>query len=102
MRNATKKAAATTTLTVTMSKSQYGCPQPQIEIWLPRAANHRALSAELHQLAAKVELATPAHERWVVETGSIDRDSGRVYLELVDATPAEAQRGLAMLKQIAG
>ena len=29
-------------------------------------------------------------------------ESGRVYLELADATPAEAERGMAMLKKVVG
>jgi hypothetical protein len=28
-------------------------------------------------------------------------ESGRVYLELADATPAEAARGIAMLRKLA-
>jgi hypothetical protein len=29
-------------------------------------------------------------------------ESGRVYLELIDATPAEAARGMAMLATLVG
>ena len=29
-------------------------------------------------------------------------ESGRVYLELAEATPGEAERGMAMLKRVVG
>jgi hypothetical protein len=51
--------------------------------------------------AAEIELATPASERWGVNTEDFN-ESGRVYLELADATAAEAARGLALLKKLAG
>jgi hypothetical protein len=57
-------------------------------------------SAAIHKLAAEVELATPEHERWVVETETLYEGRGRVYLELADGTPAEAERGMAMLKKL--
>jgi hypothetical protein len=47
-------------------------------------------------------LATPERERWIVQTESFYDARGRVYLELADATPAEAERGMAMLKKLAG
>jgi hypothetical protein len=37
----------------------------------------------------EVELATPASERRLVQTDDIN-ETGRVYLELADATPARA------------
>ncbi|MCY1009340.1 hypothetical protein OV079_28005 [Nannocystis pusilla] len=45
------------------------------------------------------ELATPASERWCVNTEDCN-ESGRVYPELADATPAEAARGMALLKKL--
>ena len=59
------------------------------------------MSAALHKLAVEIELATPASERWCVNTEDF-HESGRVYLELADATPAEAARGMAHLKMLAG
>ena len=56
----------------------------------------------LNNLAADVELATPERERWIVQTESFYAARGRVYLELADATPAEAERGMAMLKTLVG
>ena len=40
-----------------------------------------------------VELAAPEGERWIVQTESFCDARERVYLQLADATPAEAQRG---------
>jgi hypothetical protein len=59
------------------------------------------VKAALHRLAAEIELATPASERWCVNTED-ESESGRVYLELDDATPAEAAREMAMLKKLVG
>jgi hypothetical protein len=56
----------------------------------------------LHKLAAEVELATPEREGWIVQTESFYDARGRVYLELADVTPAEAERGMAFLKQLVG
>ncbi|MFP2963274.1 hypothetical protein ACLEPN_37330 [Myxococcus sp. 1LA] len=88
--------------TVSQGESRYGTPEPQIEICLPKGTSHRLVSAALHKLAADVELATPERERWVVQTESFYDACGRVYLELADATPAEAERGMAMLRKLVG
>lgn len=60
------------------------------------------MSAALHKLSAEVELATPERERWIVQTESFYDARGRLYLEFADATPAEAERGMAMLKKLVG
>lgn len=39
-------------------------------------------------------------KRWCVNTEDFN-ESGRVYLELADATPAEAARGMALLEKVA-
>jgi hypothetical protein len=41
------------------------------------------------RIVAEVELATPASERSLVQTDDFN-ETGRVYLELADATPAWA------------
>ena len=96
----TKNTQATTT--VSQGESRYGTAEPQIEIRLAKGTSHRLVSAALHQLASDVELATPERERWIVQTESFYDARGRVYLELADATPAEAERGMAMLKKLVG
>ena len=91
-----------TTKTVSQGESRYGTAEPQIEIRLPKGTNHRMVNATLHKLAAAVELATPERERWIVQTESFFDARGRVYLEPADATPAEAERGMALLKKLVG
>ena len=90
-----------TTKTVSQGESRYGTPEPQIALRFPKGTSYRVVKAALHKLAANVELATPASERWCVNTDDFN-ESGRVYLELVDATPAEAERGMALLMKLAG
>ena len=91
-----------TTKTVSRGESRYGTAEPQIEIRIPKDKSHRLVSAALHKLAADVELATPERERWIVQTESFYDARGRVYLELADATPAEVERGMAMLRKLVG
>ena len=90
-----------TTKTVSQGESRYGTPEPQIALRFPKGTSYRVVKAALHKLAADVELATPANERWCVNTEECN-ESGRVYLELADATPAEAARGTAMLTKLVG
>ncbi len=91
-----------TTKTVSQSQSRYGTAEPQIELRLPKGASHRLVSAAIHKLAADLELATPERERWLVQTETFYDARGRVYIELADATPAEAERGMALLKTLVG
>lgn len=76
-----------------------GSPEPQLEIRLPRGSNHRVVKAELHRLAAVLELATPVDESWVVHIEAFHDARGRVYLELFEKSPAEAARAMAFLKK---
>lgn len=87
---------------VSQGESRYGTAEPQIEIRLPKGTSHRPVSAANHKLAADVELAAPERERWVVQTESFYDARGRVYLERADATPAEAERRMALLKTLVG
>jgi Ser-tRNA(Ala) deacylase AlaX len=82
-----------------MATSRYGHLEPQLEVRFPRNMHFRQLHAALHLLAAAVEMATPRAERWCVQTEGHDT-TGRVFLELCDATDAEAQRGLAVLASV--
>ncbi len=95
MSTTTKNTQATKT--VSQGESRYGTPEPQIALRFPKGTSYRVVKAALHKLAANVELATPASERWCVNTEDFN-ESGRVYLELADATPAEAARGMALLE----
>ena len=89
------------TKTASQGENRYGTPEPQIALRFPKGTSYRVVKAALHKLAADVELATPANERWCVNTEDFN-ESGRVYLELSDATPAEAARGMAMLEKLVG
>jgi hypothetical protein len=102
MNTTTKKAMKDATITASMVISRYGNPEPQIEVRIPKGTNFRRLHAALHLLAAEVELATPAGEAWIIQTDATSDERGRLYLELADATEAEAKRGLALLQRIRG
>ena len=96
----TRSQNTQTTKMVSQGESRHGTAEPQIEILLPKGTNHRLVNAALHKLAAEIELATPERERWIVQTESFYDARGRVYLELADATPAEPERGLALLNKL--
>lgn len=91
----------TCTITTEIATSRYGSPRPQIMLRTPKGTHFRQLRTALLTLAAEAELATPASERWCVNTED-ESESGRVYLELGDATPAAAARGMAMLTKLVG
>lgn len=82
-----------------LGASRCGTPQPTLEVRLPRGAHFRQLHTVLHLLAAAVEQATPARERWLVQLEGHDT-LGYVYLELIDGSDAEARRGLALLQTL--
>lgn len=86
---------------VTMGRSQYGHPEPRIEVQFGKGTNFRKVHAALHLLAAAVELATPQEEGWIVQIVAASADDrGTVYLELLHASDEEAQRGLAVLQRV--
>ena len=97
MSTTTKNTLATKT--VSQGESRYGTPEPQIALRFPKGTSYRVVKAALHKLAAEIELATPTNEGWGVVTEDYN-ESGRVYLELVDATPAEAARAMALLTKL--
>lgn len=86
---------------MSQGESRYGTPEPQIALRFPKGTSYRVVKAALHWLAAEIELATPVSERWCVNTEDYN-ESGRVYLELADSTPGEAERGMALLKTLVG
>lgn len=89
------------TITVSLAKSEYGTPRPELEIRLPKGTHFRQVSAALHVIAARIELATPVREGWVVETAALYDAGGRIWLELVKGDDAEAERGMALLRTLA-
>lgn len=103
MNATTKQQLANATLTAGQVQSRWGnTPEPEIEVRYPRGTSFRRLHAALHLVAAEVETATPAGERWCVQTEGTSDERGRVYLELADGTQAEAKRGLELLRKVLG
>ncbi|MGH7298445.1 MAG: hypothetical protein ACRELB_26125 [Polyangiaceae bacterium] len=96
----TKKLTKGSTLAAVLSAGQYGTPQPQIEVRFPASMGYRLRTAALHCLAAEVEAAAPAGAHWNVEMVDGNYEAGFVYLELVDGTKEEADRGMAVLRQV--
>jgi len=84
---------------ISMARTHYGTRQPQIEIRTPTEMPFRDLRAGLHYLAATVELATPPDQHWIVQIEAMSDHRGRVYLELVLDSDAEAERGIALLRR---
>lgn len=93
--NMTKKTAS-------QGASRDGGPEPQIEVRLPRGASFRSVNVVLHELAVEVELFTPKGEHWIVQIENSYDGRGRVYLELADGTPGEAERAMAVLRKVVG
>lgn len=84
MSTTTKNTPAT--VTVSQGESRYGTPEPQIAVRFPKGTSYCVVKATLHKLAAEIELATPASERWCVNTEDFN-ESGRVYLERTSSSP---------------
>lgn len=82
-----------------------GCPEPQLRVIAHEGAHFRALRAELHRLAALVELhSIPTTETWVVGTKVGTDFEGCVYIELAHSGSkgrAEQERAIALLNEIA-
>jgi hypothetical protein len=86
-----------------LRETRFGTPQPALRLHFPRGTHHRRVSAAMHLVAGLVEAATPSAEAWGVYA---DRGGGEqtgwVWLELVEGTPAEAERAMAVLREVAG
>jgi hypothetical protein len=102
MNTTTTKLLKTCTITAELGTSRYGSPQPQLTVRTPKGTHWRQLRAVLFTLAAEAELATPASEHWIVQIDDAGNEVGYVYIELSGGSDAEAKRGLALLKRIAG
>jgi hypothetical protein len=96
------KTNANTNINVSLGKSRFGTIEPQAELRCPRGTHYRAVRAAILMLAAKVEMATPAEEGWIVQVDASADDRGRVYLELATADESEARRGIELLRKVVG
>lgn len=102
MNTTTTKLLKSCTINAEIGTSRYGSPQPQLIVRTPKGTHFRQLRAALLTLAAEAELATPASEHWIVQIDDGGNEVGYVYLELSGGSDAEAKRGLALLKRVAG
>lgn len=87
------------TTTVSSGRGGFGALQPQIKLEMPKGTHYRITKATLLAIAAKVELATPDNERWIVNIEAGDT-TGSVYLELFTGAPREAEAGEALLQAV--
>ena len=103
MSTTTQTPAPEFTKTAFLGTSRYGNPMPRIDVHAPRGTPHRLVSAELHELAAKVERGTPPREGWcvTVQHGSVD-ETGTVLIELVGGRDGEAERAMELLNRVVG
>ncbi len=82
-----------------------GWPEPEIWLELPAGTHVRLVRAGLCLLASQTELETPEDQHWTVHVETWAAGKGRVYLELLAKTDAEAglltlQRALAVLANV--
>jgi hypothetical protein len=82
--------------TVTLAKSQFGNPQPTLEIHFTSCINHRVKASEVYEMAAKVELAS-GKEQWAVV---VDRNNCLIHLELLTGSESEADTGMRVLRSV--
>jgi hypothetical protein len=87
---------------VVLATGEYGTPTPTIRVLGERGEHPRAISAELHMLAAAAELATmKTPDTWNVELYHDHDTVGSIRLELIEGDNAEAERGMALLTRVA-
>lgn len=88
-------------LVVEVGASRFGTPQPRLSVRASRGVSHRRVAAALHLVAALAEVETPASEGWGIEIERRTDESGWVWLDLLDGSVEEAERGAALLHQVA-
>ncbi len=87
----------------------YGIPRPSILVRSPHAWTVRTLRAELHGLAMRVELLTPADQYWHVELWDNGADcrayneplEGHVAISVMDGHESEVKVAMAILERVA-
>jgi hypothetical protein len=87
---------------VSLLSSRFGSPLPQLVIQLPHGSTYRMLNAELHLLAAAIELVTPVDERWTLHIEALYDARGSIYIQLFEGSEAEAARAMNVLKKAVG
>lgn len=84
---------------IKVCRSEFGTREPSI-IVTRIGGNFRHMHAEIHRIAATVELATPDSCIWNVATGTGESIS-RVWLELTTDNDAEFELGMDVLRKAA-
>lgn len=90
------------TINVSVAHSRYETPQPQVELRYPRGTHYRVVRAALYALASELESATSVRDRWVIEVDAFGDERGRVFLDLIQGSEPEVERGLALLRKVVG
>lgn len=84
------------TKTATLTKSQFGNPQPTLELSFPTGVGHRVRASEVYKVAAQVELAS-GKEQWAVV---VDAPNCLIHLELLTGSESETRQGMKVLNSI--
>jgi hypothetical protein len=85
----------------TLSESRYGTARPVIELESAPGTHWRVIHAAAHVIAARVQMSTPIEEGWNVGIESRGDRWAEVYIELADGKREEAERAMALLREIA-
>ena len=83
---------------VVLNKSQYGNPQPEVQITFPADTHYRERRAEIYRLAAKVEMASKA-DGWIVIPEVYEN---KIRLELISCSNEKIDRGIRVLEDVLG
>ena len=85
-------------LIVSTTETRFGTSQPQLIVKFGKDISNRAKDAVIYTLAAEVSVATPLHERWIVQP---DIEKSRVYLELSTGSVSETECARSVLAHVA-
>ena len=89
-------------INVSLAHSQHGTPQPQIELRYPSGTHYRVVRAALYAIASELEASTSDRDKWVIEVDAFGDCAGRVFLDLIQGSEPEVERGLELLRKVVG
>jgi len=96
------KTLKNATINVSLAHSRYGTPEPEIALRYPSGTHYRVVRAALYALASELESATSDRDKWVIEVDAFGDEMGRVFLDLIQGSEPEAERGLELLRKVVG
>lgn len=96
----TFKSSNSASVTVTLSESIHGRPQPTIELRFPKGTSKRQVAAACYLVAANLELATPPYENWMVEPHVYNNLFGCVWINLRDCSEREIESAMQTLNVV--